>query len=148
MLLRDEKQMSVNAVERLCFETADHYEAAASELGADHLAQVFAALAAERQQLAAELAVHIRALDDLPQQPDPDREAISHMLSGIKALLSGDMRASLVADCERGEEALVSAVHAALRQDLPPEMHAVLRRILAHAESAQRELTAASRSSG
>jgi len=143
MLLRDEKQMSVNAVERLCFETADHYEAAASELGDDRLAQVFASLADERQRLAAELAVHIRTLDDLPQQPDPDREVISHMLAGIKALLSGDMRASLVADCERGEEALASAVHAALRQKLSPDMHAVLRRILAHAETAQRELAAA-----
>ena len=143
MLLRDERQMSVNAVEKLCFETADHYEAAASELGDDRLAQVFTALAEERQRLAAELAVQIRTLDDLPQQPDPDREAVSHMLAGIKALLSGDMRASLVADCERGEEALVSAVHAALRQDLPPEMLEVLRRVLAHAESAQRELTAA-----
>ena len=142
MLLRDERQMSVNAVEKLCFETADHYEAAASELGDDRLAGVFTALAGERQNLAAELAVQIRAIDDLPQQPDPDREAISHMLAGIKALLSGDLRASLVADCERGEEALVSAVHAALRQDLPEEMHAVLRRVLAHAETAQRELRA------
>jgi len=143
MLLRDERQMSVNAVEKLCFETADHYGAAASELGDDRLAKIFTALADERQQLAADLAVHIRTLDDLPQQPDPDREAISHMLAGIKALLSGDMRASLVADCERGEEALMLAVQAALRQDLPPDMHAVLRRILAHAESAQRELSAA-----
>ena len=143
MLLRDEKQMSVNAVERLCFETADHYEAAASELGGDRLAQVFAGLAEQRQQLAAELAVHIRTLDDLPQQPDPDREAVAHMLSGIKALLSRDMRASLLADCERAEDALIHAVHAALRQDLPPEMHAVLGRILAHAEAAQRELMAA-----
>ena len=142
MLLRDERQMSVNAVEKLCFETADRYEAAASELGDDRLAGVFTALAAERQHLAAELAVQIRAIDDLPQQPDPDREAISHMLAGIKALLSGDLRASLVADCERGEEALISAVHAALRQDLPVEMHAVLRRVLAHAETAQRELSA------
>lgn len=143
MLLRDERQMSVNAVEKLCFETAGHYEAAASELGDDRLAEVFTTLADERQHLAAELAVQIHAIDDLPQQPDPDREAIAHMLSGIKALLSGDMRASLVADCERGEEALVSAIHAALRQDLPADMHAVLQRVLAHAERAQRELAAA-----
>lgn len=143
MLLRDERQMSVNAVEKLCFETAGHYEAAASELGDDRLATVFTTLADERQHLAAELAVQIHAIDDLPQQPDPDREAIAHMLSGIKALLSGDMRASLVADCERGEEALVSAIHAALRQDLPVDMLGVLQRILAHAERAQRELAAA-----
>lgn len=143
MLLRDERQMSVNAVERLCFETADHYEAAASDIGDDKLAGLFASLAEERQQLAAELAVQIRALDDLPQQPDPDREAVSNMLSGIKALLSGDIRESLLADCERGEEALVSAVHAALRQDLPPDMLAMLQRILAHAETAQRELSGA-----
>lgn len=143
MLLRDERQMSVNAVEKLCFETADHYEAAASELGDERLSGIFTGLAAERQRLAADLAVQIHAIDDLPQQPDPDREAIAHMLSGIKALLSGDQRASLLADCERGEEALISAVHAALRQDLPEEMHAVLRRVLAHAESAQRELGAA-----
>ncbi len=140
MLLRDERQMSVNAVEKLCFETADHFDAAASGLGQDKLSQVFSSLAEERRQLAAELAVHIRALDDLPQQPDPDRETMSHMLAGIKGLLSGDMRASMVADCERGEESLASAVHAALRQDLPDEMRETLQRILTHAERAQREL--------
>lgn len=143
MLLRDERQMAVNAVERHCFETADHYDAAASGVGDGDLASLFGGLAEERRRLAAELAAGIRALDDLPQQPDPDREAISHMLTGIRALLSGDARATLVAECERGEEALISATQAALRQDLPEGIQALLRRVLAHAEAAQRELAAA-----
>ncbi len=142
MLLRDERQMAVSAVETLCLETADHYAAAARRTDDAGLAQLFDTLAQQRRQLAAELAAQIRALDDLPQQPDPDREAVEEVFSGIKAFLSGDARAVLVGERERAEEDLAAAASAALRHAQGPQMHDVLRRILAHAEAAMRELAA------
>jgi uncharacterized protein (TIGR02284 family) len=143
MLLRDERQIALNTVETMCFETADHYESAASRVDDDGLTKLFASLAGQRRQLTDELAVHIRALDDLPQQPDPDRETVEHALTGIKAFFSGDARTTMIDERQRAEDALATAVREALRQDFAPDTHALLERILAHAETAKRELDAA-----
>lgn len=140
MLLRDDRQMALNAVETLCFETADAYAAAAARADQPEVARLFAGLAAQRKQLAAELAAHIRALDDLPQQPDPDREAMGQVLSGIKALLSGDAHAALIDERMQAEDKLAAAVHDALLQELPSETRAMLERLLAHVVSSKQEL--------
>jgi uncharacterized protein (TIGR02284 family) len=140
MLLRDERQMSVGAVETLCIESADHYASGATQAGDTRLAQLFEALAQQRRAFAGELAAHIRALDDLPQTPDPDREAVAHAISGIKAYLSGG--AALIDERMRGELALAEAAQAALRQTPPGESQELLRRILAHAQATADRLAA------
>ncbi|HEY0844683.1 MAG TPA: DUF2383 domain-containing protein [Noviherbaspirillum sp.] len=145
MLLRDDRQMAISAVETLCFETADAYAAAASQTGTPPLAQLFDALAGQRRQLAAELAAHIRALDDLPQQPDPDREALGQVLSGLKALLSGDADGSLIHERLQGEDKLAAALRDALQHPLPPETHAMLDRIGAQVHATQQKLEVARR---
>jgi len=145
VLLRDERQMAVNAVERLCFESADRYATASEKIDDADLAVRFAELAQERQALAAELASHIRALDDLPQQPDPDRETLDDVLSGIKAFLAGDTHATLLAEREQDEDALMAAARAALQQDLPADTLALLQRIATHAESTKEALAGAHR---
>lgn len=143
MLLRDERQMAVNAVETLCFETADAYAAAAAKAADPSLARLFETLAGQRRQIAAELAAHIRALDDLPQQPDPDREAFDHVLDGIKAFLSGNADAALIDAREQAEDKLAAASGEALRHELPAETQSLLKRIEGHAASTKRELAAA-----
>lgn len=143
MLLRDDRQVAVGTVETLCFETAGSYANAAEKIEAASLALVFARLAEERRQLAIELAAHIRMLDDLPKQPDPDREVLGQMLTGIKAILSGDAQATFIEERTDAEEKLVAAAQEALRHTLPAETQSMLRQIREHAESAKRELTSA-----
>lgn len=143
MLLRDEPQMALSTVETLCFETADSYASAAKRTGDQELSARFETLAAQRRELAADLAAHIRALDDLPQQPDPDREAFQNMVSSVMALLSGDARTALIEERIQGEEALAKATREALQHVLPPDTLSMLHRLLAHAESTRNELGAA-----
>lgn len=143
MLLRDERQMALSAVETLCFETADSYANAARRTDDGSLVARFETLAAQRRELAADLAAHIRALDDLPQQPDPDREAFQNVVSSVMALLSGDARAALIDERIQGEEALTKAAREALQHELPPDTQAMLQRLLAHAESARNALRVA-----
>lgn len=143
MLLRDDRQIALNEVELLCVRSADHYAAAASRTDDDALAGLFGSLAEQRRLLADELATHIRALDDLPQQPDPDREAVENALTGIKAFFSGDARGTLIDERADEEEMLATAVRTALQQDLAPDTHALLKRIFAHADTAKQALDAA-----
>lgn len=140
MLLRDESQMALSAVETLCIESGDHYASAATHAADTRLARLFDELAAQRRAFAGELAEHIRALDDLPQTPDPDREAIAQAISGIKAYISGDT--VLIEERMRGELALVEAALVALQTTQGAQTQALLRRIQEHAQETTDRLAA------
>lgn len=129
MLLRDDAQSALNQVETLCLTSADDYAAVAERAKDAALAMRFEELARERREMASELAPHIRALDDLPQEPDPDREAIDHVLVGIEAFLSGNSNATLLAHRARGEAELQEALQSGLQADLPGPTHSLLERM-------------------
>lgn len=143
MLLRDDRQMAISEVETLCMEAAERYAAAAGKADDATLAALFSELANQHQQFAAALARHIRADDDLPQPPDPDREAVKDVLTGIKSLLQGGARDTLLDEREQGEEALANAVRVALKLENPDEERTLLEDILAHAKAAKGKLSAA-----
>lgn len=142
MLLRDDRQMAVSDVETLCIEAAERYAAAAVKAHETALAGLFAELAQEHRQFAAELARHIRASGDLPQPPDPDKEAVAEMLTGLKGLLRGDVHDTLIDERERAEQALAGAARAALQHAHGADLQALLQAILAHAESVKGRLAA------
>jgi uncharacterized protein (TIGR02284 family) len=134
MLLRDEIQTALNEVETLCLASADDYASSAGKAEDPTLARQFEGVAQQRRALAAALAPHIRALGDLPQVPDPDREAVEHVLVGIQAFLSGDRTASLRAHHLRTDAQLQQALASALQQRLPNETHSLLERMLQQVE--------------
>lgn len=142
MLLRDERQMAISEVETLCMEAAERYAAAAGKSDDPALKTLFAELAEQHQQFAAALAQHIRADDDLPQPPDPDREAVKEVLTGIKSLLQGGVRDTLLDERQQGEDALANAVRTALKLESQDEERHLLENILAHAETAKGRLAA------
>jgi uncharacterized protein (TIGR02284 family) len=143
MLLRTDEQVALNQVESLMIEAADRYDTAAARTGDAQLAQLFAGLAQRRRQLAAELAQHIRALDDLPQYPDPDRETVQDLLTGIKALFSADERKALIDERVQAEQKLAESVQGALQLAVPEQRAALLGRMLADIEAACNQLGAA-----
>jgi hypothetical protein len=145
MLLRNEQQLALNRVETLCIETADRYAAAADATDDPALSGLFGELAQQRRKFAAELADHIRALDDLPQPPDPDRETVDELLTSIKAFFSGDQRDTLIDERKKLENELAEAAQAGLEHSFPDETKILLRQLLAHAETALGQLDAAHR---
>lgn len=145
MLLRNQQQLALNQVETLCIEAADHYEAAARQADNAELVQLFEELAEHRTRLAAELADHIRAMDDLPQAPDPDREKASDIISAVKSFFAEDTEESLIQDRETFEHKVMQAAQAALEQPMPAPTMELLGRIVAHAKEARQLLAAAKR---
>ncbi len=136
MLLRNQQQLALNQVETLCIETADHYEAAARQTDNADLIQLFEELSEHRNHLAAELAYHIRAMDDLPQAPDPDREKADDIISAVKSFFATDTEENLIREREEFEYKLAQAAQAALEQAMPEPTAELLGRIVAHAEEA------------
>ncbi len=143
MLLRNDLQLALNQVATLCIETADHFEAAVDSTDDSTLSRLFAELAAQRKQFAVQLAEHIHALDDLPQQPDPDRETVDDLLTSIKAFFSGDQRDTLLDERKKKERELAEAIQQALHQALPSQTKILLRQLLSHVEATLRQLGAA-----
>jgi uncharacterized protein (TIGR02284 family) len=140
MLLRNEAQMALNQVESLVVESADHYEAAAGKTDQAPLSQLLTELAQERRQLALQLAAHIRALDDLPQHPDPDREAVGDLFTSIKTFFSDNISDVVIDERLRFEDKLAEAVQQALQQELPQDTKTFLQNISSHIASAKLRL--------
>jgi hypothetical protein len=140
MLLRNEQQLALNQIETLCIATADHYEAAADSIEDAALSRLFGELARQRREFAVELADHIRVLDDLPQQPDPDRETVDGLINSIKAFFSDDQRDTIIDERKKLELELAEAIHAGLQQALSEETKMFLRRLLSHVDAAIHQL--------
>lgn len=140
MLLRDETQTALNQVERLCLTSADDYEAAAGRADDTLLAARLDEMARRRRALARDLAPHIRALDDLPQQPDPDREAFDHLFTGLKAMFSQDSDGALLEHCLRADTELQQAIEAALREPVRAETRSLLESMLQRVHQSCRAL--------
>jgi uncharacterized protein (TIGR02284 family) len=138
--LRNKKQMALNRVETLCVKAADHYAAAAGKTSDPALARLFDQLAQQHRQFAADLVLHIRALDDLPQYPDPDKETMEDLITGIKAFFSGDERSILINEREQAEQDIEEAVQAALQVALPQETKSLLAHILEQVATTKHQL--------
>lgn len=143
MLLRDECQMALNALEEKCIEAADHFQSAAQLAGDAPAASLFANLAQRRRQLAGDLAEHIRASDDLPQAPDPDRELFGDMISSLKTLFSADAARTLIEERLAFEQSIVDIIVQARKLTLPGPVRMTLDRIEADVRMAQGQLAAA-----
>lgn len=121
MLFRDDKQAALNLVETLCQECAGAYAAAATQVKDAALAAQFQQAHARLQQCAAQLAPHIRALGDLPNEPDPDRETVENVVERVRNFLTGDADANVLAHRieadHKLQDALVEARGQALHND-------------------------------
>jgi uncharacterized protein (TIGR02284 family) len=136
MLLRNNQQLALNDVETLLVEAADHYAASEKKLKNPELSELFSRLSGQRSTLAAELADHIRAMDDLPQTPDPDMETVGGLLTSVKALFSTDEQSALVDERVQFERKIADAARGALQEDLPQNAKELLTRIVEDAEGA------------
>jgi uncharacterized protein (TIGR02284 family) len=143
MLLRDDRQMAICDIEAQCIETADQFGAAADRTEDTPLKALFVELAGQRRQLASDLAEHIRALGDLPQAPDPDKEQLDGFFSTVKSLLSGDERGTLIDERLAGEAQLEEFLDVAQRLEPSSALADMLVRIRRSVELTRHRLHAA-----
>ena len=130
-MLRDDRQVALNAVIDALLNAADVHREGADLLDADpELAAVLRALAERRQDMARELGDHVRRLGDLPSEPDADLQAAKSVLEWLQAALAEDRRDEVLQHCRQAEEALTGRARAALEQDLPPDTRAVVEQLV------------------
>lgn len=117
-MLRDDRQAALNAAIEACLHAAHVHADGADQIGED--APRLRQLAARRRQDAETLTAHLRQLGDLPMEPDPEYEAVTDLVSHVKAALTADERGQVRTRSHDAEDALAEALRQALKQDLAP----------------------------
>lgn len=118
-MLRDDRQVALGEVLVACKHAADQYREEAELAEDGGVARTFGELAARRECQALALEEHVRALGDLPREPDADRETLSALLTRLRAHLTSDRREALLSSAQASEEELAARVEEALAQELP-----------------------------
>ena len=127
-MLRDDRQAALNAAIEACLHAAHVHEDGAARIGEDTAG--LRQLAARRRQDAETLAAHLRQLGDLPMPPDPEYEAVTDLVSHVKAALIGDERGQVLERSQAAEEALAEALRQALKEDLTPAARSAVEAVL------------------
>lgn len=134
-------QAAFDAVGVVAQELAEAYEDAAGLVDDLSLHDLFAALAAERGELAQSIARELRSHDELPRDRDPDRSAVRSVLRHARSTLSRQRDVTLLRERERDEDRLAHQIACALAEpDLGVAARAILDRHRERVASSQLRL--------
>lgn len=130
MLLRDDGQIALNDIHSLCIEAADHYALAATKTCASDIKNELLESARQHHLFAAQLATHIRKMDDQPRLPDPDKETVDSFISNIKMKLAQDEKQALLEEQSRFEHKLIKAIHDGMQMNFSADIKTLLEQML------------------
>jgi uncharacterized protein (TIGR02284 family) len=139
-ILRQQREIRLNAVIEAAIEAADHYEEEAERVGDEAIATLFADLSRRRREMAETMSIHIENLGDLPREPDAEAELVHELASRIRTATE-DARRVLLKERIEAEEDLYSRIRAARETDLPADTLSVLKKYEDNAKTAAAELS-------
>lgn len=142
MFIRNDGEAALSELAELCAEVADHYASSATRLGDARLAEMFADLARQHGDLAAELARQLRAMGSLPRAPDPDQETAVELLNAIREMFSSDVATSVLNDKIRREKILADEAEVTLGNPIPESARASVMKVAQTARAVQEQLAA------
>lgn len=139
-MLRNDIQVALHDLLEALMAVAHLYANDAEALGEDPLAGYCRKLALRREQLAAGVAAELRRRDDLPSEPDPDRETLARLGKRLRSLLSQDEREVVVAERLEAELGIERLARRAAELVAEPASRQLLEEIRYDAEEARRRL--------
>lgn len=104
-IIRTEQQADAVEILKLVMETHDYY-ADMSEVANDDIGAVLECVAAERASFIPRAKAMVKALGELPVQPDPDKELLQKVGGGITQLLAGDSNDAVIDKCLQHDQKL------------------------------------------
>lgn len=133
----DQKVLSVIAdLVQICKDGQHGFETAARDVNATELQQLFRGYASERQQFVRELEAQTVALGDKVDESGSVAGAIHRGWMNLKAGVASNEPAAILAECERGEDAALTAYRKALAENIDPETRGIVVRQLASVKAA------------
>lgn len=116
-ILRTQDQVDGVEILRLIIETADYHRAMAELLEAKGTENTLLAVASERETYIQPFQSLLKELDELPAEPDPDKELMQAIGGKITKMLSRDADTALLEKCLHKEDELSELVNQAALKD-------------------------------
>ena len=111
-----------------CREGQEGFSRAADGVKSEDLKTVFLDCARQRTDLLSELQIEVLRLGGAPGKSSSDEGALHRGWLNLKAALRDEQEVAVVEEAERGEDLAVQHYQAALKEDMPQQVRAILQR--------------------
>lgn len=111
-----------------CREGQEGFSRAADGVKSEDLKTVFLDCARQRTDLLSELQIEVLRLGGAPGKSSLDEGALHRGWLNLKAALRDEQEVAVVEEAERGEDLAVQHYQAALKEDMPQQVRAILQR--------------------
>jgi uncharacterized protein (TIGR02284 family) len=119
---------TLNELIQTCKDGETGFRAAAESVEDSNLRRLFESYVQQRVEFAAELQLEVRRLAEDPVDTGHAAAALHQGWLDIKAGLTGRDEATVIAECERGEDLTTEAYRKALDSDLPSDIRVIVER--------------------
>ena len=140
MAMSDETVSQLNHLVEICRNGQQGFHQAAERSGDAHLRLIFADLAHQREQFAAQLRYQVSRLGGRPHDTGTVAGAVHRRWIDVRTAVSGDADRALIRECERGERFALASYKLALDHHLHPDVVELVKEQLAQIELAYRQL--------
>jgi len=124
----DQTASTLNELIQTSKDGENGFRAAAESVEDSNLRRLLESYAQQRLEFAAELQLEVRRLAQDPVDSGHAAAALHRTWLDIKAGLTGRDEATVIAECERGEDIAVGVYQKALDSDLPADLRMVVQR--------------------
>jgi len=126
--MNEEAISALNRLIEVCRDGENGFRRAAEGLLDNQLRSLMKDFSRQREQFALELNEQVARLGGKPEDRKSVTGAVEHGWMNIKSAVAGHNDASILEECERGEDAAKKAYEDALRKNLPADMKAVVQK--------------------
>jgi len=148
MASNEEVISALNELIETCRDGQEGFRTAAEGVGSGELKRLFHGYSQQRASFVGELQDEVRRLGGEAETAGSLAASLHRGWIGIKAAVTGRDDRSILAECERGEEAAVAAYRAALNGDLPSNVRAVVERQFGEVKQAHERVSSLEKSAG
>jgi uncharacterized protein (TIGR02284 family) len=139
---------TLNNLIETCKDGQNGFQTAADGVKNTELKTLFHAYGQQRAQFAAELQAEVRRLGGDPSQTGSVAATLHRGWINIKAAVTGEDEAAVIAECERGEDSAVRNYQEAINAGLPEDIRAIVERQYMEVKEAHDRIRALERASG
>jgi len=122
----DEVISTLNNLVETCKDGQNGFRTAAEGVKNSELIALFNTYSQQRGQFASELQNEVRSLGGDPEKTGSTAAALHRGWINIKSTVTGEDEGAVISECERGEDSAVKAYEAALQEDLPANVRAIV----------------------
>jgi uncharacterized protein (TIGR02284 family) len=132
----DEVISVLNDLIETCKDGQNGFRTAAEEVKSPELSTLFNSYSQQRAQFAAELQNEVQRLGGDAEDTGSTAAALHRGWMNIKSAVTGEDEGAVISECERGEDAAVSAYEEALESELPGNLRVIVERQFSEVQEA------------